>query len=150
VLKDGTTLPPHAPLLDRPDASDSRLPLPFYTGQFHETNPAGTARRVMASDSPGTGVAVIRKHRGSRFQRIDLTETFRMFLVCVDGRSHGFDVLRQLEWTVHYRGTFDAGSPTFTPDRTAGIAAQPGGPARDVPVVEPPLSNEFSTFKLDR
>jgi hypothetical protein len=38
VLKDGTTLPPHAPLLDRPDASDSRLPLPFYTGQFHETN----------------------------------------------------------------------------------------------------------------
>jgi hypothetical protein len=149
VLRDGTTLPPHAPLLDRPDASDSRLPLPFYTGQFHETKPTGTARRVTASDSPGTAVAVVRTHLGSRFQRIDLTETFRMFLVCVDGRQRGAaEVLRQLEWAVRYRGAFDAESRTFTPDPTAGITAEPSGLAHDDPVVEPPLSNAFSTFKL--
>jgi hypothetical protein len=149
VLRDGTTLPPHAPLLDRPDASDSRLPLPFYTGQFHETNPTGTARRLTASDSPGMAVAVVRTHLGSRFQRIDLTETFRMFLVCVDGRQRGaVEVLRQLEWTVRYRGAFNAASRTFTPDPTAGITAEPSGLARDDPVAEPPLSNAFSTFKL--
>ena len=149
VLKDGTTLPPHAPLLDRPAAADRRLPLPFYTGQFQETPPTGTARRMTASDSPGMAVAVIRTHLGSRFQRIDLTETFRMFLVCVDGRQRGaVEVLQQLEWMVRYRGTFDAGSRIFTPDPKAGITAEPSSLARDVPVVEPPLSNAFSTFKL--
>jgi hypothetical protein len=149
VLRDGTTLPPHDPLLDRPAAADRRLPLPFYTGQFQETPPAGTARRVTASDSPGTAVHVIRKHPRGRFQHIDLTETFRMFLVCVDGRQRGaVEVLRQLEWTLRYGGTFDAGSRIFTPDPKAGITAEPSSLARDVPVVEPPLSNAFSTFKL--
>jgi hypothetical protein len=147
VLRDGSTLPPHAPLLDRPDASDSRLPLPFYPGQFQETPPTGVARQITASDSPGTAVQMTRHNGTSAFQSIHLTSTYRMFLVCVDGRSGALEVLRQLEWTVLYKGTFNTKSRLFTPDPAAGITAQPSGSAHDTPVRQPPLSNVYSTYK---
>jgi len=143
-----TTLPPHLPLLDRAKSSASRVRQPFYNGLFQETNPTGAVRQITATDAPGASFPVIQGNTGSTFQRIDLTETFRMFLVCVDERQRGpGETLRQLEWTVLFKGTFGMKSRAFTPDPMAGIVAQPAGPVRDRPVVKPPLSNAVSTFK---
>jgi hypothetical protein len=81
-----TMLPPHLPLLDRTKSSASRVRQPFYNGLFQETNPTGAVRQSIAPDVPGTNFPVIQGDTGSTFQRIDLTTTFRMFLVCVDKR----------------------------------------------------------------
>ena len=143
-----TTLPPHLPLLDRAKSSASRVRQPFYNGLFQETNPTGAVRQITATDAPGASFPVIQGNTGSTFQRIDLTETFRRFLVCVDERQRGpGETLRQPEWTVLFKGTFGMKSRAFTPDPMAGIVAQPAGPVRDRPVVKPPLSNAVSTFK---
>jgi hypothetical protein len=146
VLRDGTTLPPHRPLLDSRD--NRRPPAPFYDAQFQEHNPAGADRDITATDSPSLTINVIRRSTHGRFQRVDLTETFQMFLVCMDDRRMPrFNALQMLEWTVRYRGTFDAASQTFMPDATAGIVAQASVPATRPPVDHPPLANAVSTFR---
>ena len=133
VLVPGATFP----LLDK----RTNLPPPFYDSEFHESNPDGSTRKVLASDSPDVFGPITLTDPSRQLQSVDGTSMFKMFLGCISDSNLTFQTLATLNWTVQWRGTLSS-TKKFKPGKGAGISAQSSVLGKDTPTQVGTLAND--------